>query len=82
GGASGSDKYSRRCREAGLPVHPARFPAEVPRRIIGLTTLKGQTVYDPMAGSNTTGQVALEMDRRFIASEADARVSERFRIPI
>ncbi|MFC3638380.1 DNA methyltransferase [Camelimonas fluminis] len=47
-----------------------------------MTTLKGQTVYDPMAGSNTTGQVALEMDRRFIASEADARVSERFRIPI
>ncbi|GHE72860.1 hypothetical protein GCM10019059_35560 [Camelimonas fluminis] len=69
GGASGSDKYSRRCREAGLPAHPARFPAEVPRRIIGLTTLEGQTVYDPMAGSNTTGQVALEMDRRFIASE-------------
>ncbi|MPR09846.1 DNA methylase [Microvirga tunisiensis] len=69
-GAPGSDRYSRRCRDAGIPAHPARFPEEIPRRIILLTTEPGQLVYDPMAGSNTTGKVALDLGRRFIASEA------------
>ena len=70
GGASGSDTYSRRCRALGLETHPARYPEELPRRIITLTTAPGDTVYDPMAGSNTTGKVASELGRRFIASEA------------
>jgi site-specific DNA-methyltransferase (cytosine-N4-specific) len=26
-------------------------------------------VYDPMSGSNTTGKVAMELGRKFIASE-------------
>lgn len=69
GGASGSDAYSRRCREQGIEAHPARYPEELPRRIICLTTEPGDIVYDPMAGSNTTGKVALELGRKFIASE-------------
>lgn len=69
GGASGSDTYSRRCRTTGVEAHPARFPEELPRRIITLTTEPGDIVYDPMAGSNTTGKVALELGRRFIASD-------------
>jgi len=69
GGASGGDRYSRRCREAGIQAHPARYPEALPRQIIALTTEPGQICYDPMAGSNTTGKVALEMGRRFIASE-------------
>ncbi|PZR90862.1 MAG: DNA methylase [Stutzerimonas stutzeri] len=69
GGASGSDTYSRRCREKGLEPHPARFPEELPRRIITLTTEPGQVVYDPMCGSNTTGKVASELGRKFIASD-------------
>lgn len=70
GGASGADTYSRKCREHGIEPHPARFPEELPRRIISLTTEPGQIVYDPMAGSNTTGKVALDLGRRFIASDA------------
>ncbi|QRM35073.1 site-specific DNA-methyltransferase [Microvirga sp. VF16] len=68
-GAPGNDQFSRRCREAGLPPHPARFPEAIPKRVILLTTEPGQVVYDPMAGSNTTGKVALDLGRRFIASE-------------
>lgn len=68
-GASGVDRYSRRCREAGLPLHPARFPPALPRRVIQLTTEPGDVVYDPMSGSNVTGAVASELGRRFIASE-------------
>lgn len=69
GGASGSDAYSRRCRSNGIDAHPARFPEELPRRIITLTTEPGDVVYDPMSGSNTTGKVALELGRKFIASD-------------
>ncbi|EHP94823.1 site-specific DNA-methyltransferase [Methylorubrum extorquens] len=69
GGASGASTFAKRCREAGVPIHPARFPEALPRRVIQLTTDVGQTVYDPMAGSNTTGKVALELGRRFISSE-------------
>jgi DNA modification methylase len=69
GGVGGGGTYAKRCREAGLVPHPARFPETLPRRIIQLATDVGQTVYDPMAGSNTTGKVALELGRRFISSE-------------
>ncbi|MBS7671742.1 site-specific DNA-methyltransferase [Croceicoccus gelatinilyticus] len=69
GGVGGGGTYASRCREEGLGLHPARFPEEIPRRIIQLATAPGQVVYDPMAGSNTTGKVALDLGRRFISSE-------------
>ncbi len=69
GGASGNDVYSQRCRQAGIPAHPARYPEAVPRSIILLTTEPGDICYDPMAGSNTTGKVASELGRRFISSD-------------
>lgn len=69
GGASGSDRYSKRCREEGVDAHPARYPALLPRQLILMTTRPGDICYDPMAGSNTTGQVASELGRRFVSSE-------------
>lgn len=69
GGTGGGGTYAMRCREAGLPVHPARFPEELPRRVIMLATEPGGIVYDPMAGSGTTAKVAHELGRRFITSE-------------
>lgn len=69
GGVGGGGIYARRCRQAGIVPHPARFPEELPRRVILLATEPGQTVYDPMAGSNTTGKVASDLGRRFISSE-------------
>lgn len=81
GGASGADGYSRACRASGAPAHPARFPREVPRRVILLTTDVGDICYDPMAGSNTTGEVARALGRRWISSEPilDFAESSRFR---
>lgn len=69
GGTGGGGHYGRRCKEAGFALHPARFPEELPKRVILLSTNTGDTVYDPMAGSNTTGKVAHELGRRFISSE-------------
>ncbi len=64
-----SDDYFRRCRAAGLPIHPARFPPPVPEFFIRFLTEPGQTVLDPFAGSNVTGHVAEKLGRRWLAVE-------------
>jgi DNA modification methylase len=64
-----SDEYFRRCRAAGLPIHPARFPAPVPEFFINFLTLPGQLVLDPFAGSNMTGHAAERLERRWLAIE-------------
>jgi site-specific DNA-methyltransferase (cytosine-N4-specific) len=64
-----NDDYLRRCRAAGLPIHPARFPPGVPDFFVRFLTEPGQTVLDPFAGSNVTGQVAEGLDRRWVAVE-------------
>jgi site-specific DNA-methyltransferase (cytosine-N4-specific) len=64
-----SEEYLKRCREAGLPIHPARFPAEVPAFFIRFLTEPGDLVIDPFAGSNVTGQVAEELGRKWVSIE-------------
>ena len=72
--------YFKACREAGLPVHPARFPADLARFFIGLTTEEGETVLDPFGGSGTTAMVAEEMRRRWISIEAMREYAEGARL--
>jgi DNA modification methylase len=67
-----SDEYFRRCREAGLPIHPARFPNGVPEFFIRFLTDPGQLVLDPFAGSNVTGHEAEKLDRRWLSIEINA----------
>ena len=66
------DEYLFRCREAGLPIHPARWPAEVPEFFIRFLTDPGQTVLDPFAGSNVTGQAAEALGRPWLSIEINA----------
>lgn len=51
--------------------HEAKFPPELPRRVIQMLTAPGDVVLDCFVGSGTTGVVALEMGRRFIGIELD-----------
>ncbi len=67
-----SDLYFRRCRAAGLPIHPARFPAPVPEFFVRFLTVPGQLVVDPFAGSNVTGHVAEKLGRRWLSTEINA----------
>lgn len=66
------DDYLFRCRAAGLPIHPARFPPELPDFFIRFLSQPGQTVLDPFAGSNTTGHVAEGLGRRWVSIEINA----------
>lgn len=61
--------YLKRCLGAKLPVHPARFPRGLPEFFVKLCTDEGDTVLDPFAGSNITGEAAELLNRRWIAIE-------------
>jgi site-specific DNA-methyltransferase (cytosine-N4-specific) len=67
-----NDEYFRRCRAAGVPIHPARFPRAVPDFFIRFLTQPGQVVLDPFAGSNVTGEVAEALGRCWISIEINA----------
>lgn len=69
GNNAANDRYTLRCKEAGLKIHPARFPAALPEFFIKLLTDEGDLVIDPFAGSNTTGATAESLARRWIAIE-------------
>jgi site-specific DNA-methyltransferase (adenine-specific) len=51
--------------------HPAPYPLEVPRRLIQMFSLAGDTVVDPFAGTGTTALAALELGRHSISIEIE-----------
>ncbi len=61
--------YFDGCRKSGLPIQPARMPKEIPSYFIKLLTRMFDTVWDPCAGSITTGEAAEELGRYWIATE-------------
>ena len=69
GNNSANDPYTKRCKESGIKIHPARFPAALPEFFIKLLTDEGDIVLDPFAGSNTAGAVAERLGRRWVAME-------------
>ncbi|PNE59573.1 DNA methylase [Paraburkholderia fungorum] len=66
---SSNDAYQRLCREKGVPIHPARFPAGMPEHFIKMCTEEGDTVFDPFSGSFQTGAVAERLGRKWIGTE-------------
>lgn len=55
--------YIRYCQEKGLPVHPARYPRELPEYFIRMLTDPGDLVIDPFGGSCITGEVCQRLKR-------------------
>lgn len=51
--------------------HPAPFPVELPRRLIGLYTYRGDLVLDPFAGSGTTAVAAARSGRHYVGYDLD-----------
>lgn len=70
GNNSANDQYTMRCKEEGIKIHPARFPALLPKFFIKLLTEPNDLVFDPFGGSLTTGAVAETLERRWIVGEA------------
>ena len=53
--------------------HPAKFPLELPSRLIRLFTWEGDTVIDPFMGSGTTAKAAEIHGRKFIGIENEQK---------
>jgi len=81
GNNAANDIYTKRCKEAGVKIHPARFPASLPEFFIRLLTQEGDLVVDPFAGSNTTGSVSESLARRWLGFELseDYLAASRYR---
>lgn len=64
-----NSSYHKLCREAGLKTHPARYPSGFAEFFIKFLTSESDVVLDIFAGSNTTGSVAENLNRKWISSE-------------
>ena len=62
-------QYQDRCRADNIPIHPARFPLQLPEYFIRLLTDSGDLVVDPFAGSCVTGVVAENLRRKWVCCE-------------
>jgi site-specific DNA-methyltransferase (cytosine-N4-specific) len=63
--------YIRLCNAQGFEPHPARFPRALPEFFIKFLTDQDDLVLDVFAGSNTTGEAAELLGRRWLALERD-----------
>lgn len=61
--------YLRKCKKLNITLHPARFPAGFAEFFIKFLTDEDNLILDPFAGSNTTGFVAENLQRQWIAFE-------------
>ena len=75
-------QYLGGCKAVGVKQHPARFPAKLPEFFIRFLTDPGDLVLDIFAGSNTTGSVAEDCERRWLSFEEcrDYVAASSFRI--
>lgn len=64
-----NSQYLRYCKAVGVKGHPARFPAALPEFFIKFLTEENDLVVDIFGGSNTTGQVAEKLNRRWMTFE-------------
>lgn len=69
GSQESNSYYMRMCNKHDIRIHPARYPSKLPDFFIKFLTDKGDTVLDPFAGSNVTGEAAENNGRRWLAFE-------------
>ncbi len=70
------DNYQKYCKENGYPVHPARMQGLLAEFFVRFLTEPGDLVFDPFAGSNTTGATAERLERRWISTEMSEEYAE------
>lgn len=80
GNNESNSEYIRQSKQTGRKIHPARFPAELPRFFMQFLTDPNDMVLDLFAGSNTTGAVAERLGRRWLSIEKDRQYAEDSRL--
>lgn len=67
-----NDTYLAECRKHHVKPHNARFPKGLPAFFVEFLTEADDLVFDPFAGSNTTGEVAESLGRKWVSCELDS----------
>jgi site-specific DNA-methyltransferase (cytosine-N4-specific) len=80
GNNASNDQFTKRCKELGIKIHPARFPTSLPEFFIKLLTDEDDLVVDPFAGSNTAGVVAEQLARRWISMDMSSEYLEASKV--
>jgi len=80
GNNSSNDQFTKRCKELGIKIHPARFPTSLPEFFIKLLTDEDDVILDPFAGSNTAGVVSEQLARRWIAMDLSQEYLEASKV--
>ena len=65
--------YEKWCKAKELDMHPARMPTDIAEFFINFLTDEKDLVFDPFAGSNTTGAEAERLGRKWIGVERDLK---------
>ena len=68
-----NSNYLRFTRALKIKAHPARFPAKLPEFFIKYLTEPGDLVLDIFGGSNTTGMVAEQLQRKWISCDVEKK---------
>lgn len=68
---SSTDCYQEYCRRKCLKPHPARMQTGLVEFFVKFLTRPGDLVFDPFAGSNTTGAIAEVLGRNWICIETN-----------
>lgn len=81
--SASNDLYLRTCKSQGLKAHPARYCYKLVEFWVKFCSDEGDLVVDPFSGSNITGKVSEDLNRRWlsidISPEYVASSSWRFR---
>lgn len=70
---SSSSDYLRYCKKNNIYLHPARMPDFIPEFFIKFLTKDKDIIFDPFAGSNTTGSVAEKLNRKWLSVEQNEK---------
>ena len=76
---SSKDPYLDYCKEHNIQFHPARMPPAIAEFFIKFLTEEEDIVFDPFAGSNTTGWIAERFGREWISIELNREYAEASR---
>lgn len=68
---SSNDSYFMACRKNNIIPHPARMNQGLVSFFTNFLTDQGDLVFDPFAGSNTTGATAEKLKRKWLMIEID-----------
>lgn len=75
-----NDFFLKTCREKNIIPHPARMPLELTSFFINFLTDEDDIIFDPFAGTNTTGFSAETLGRKWISFEIDENYGEQAKI--